>query len=191
MNSLRGWMPWVFTRRHRTLHACRYRIFAAYASAENPSATDGRQGAGKHGGIFPRWADHLRTTLTDESVLVRPTDAQKPEPCSPVRSATAADRTPSEHWHPAIWEHACMVSDAFPSLAPVYRSDLKPWLLSLASSRATTISVLPPSAPSFPPPPHKRDDDHTRFTNILSVSYCLGVFIALPFNLRRAPNSAF
>ena len=31
-------------------------------------------------------------------------------------------------------------------------------------------------------------DNHTRFTNILSVSYCLGVFVALPFNLRRAPN---
>ena len=106
MNSLRGRMPWVFTRRHRTLHACRYRIFAAYASAENPSATYGRQGAGKHG------------SLTDESVLVRPTDAQKPEPCGPVRSATGANGTPSEHWHPAIWEHACTLSDVFPSLAP-------------------------------------------------------------------------
>ena len=138
-------MPWVFTRRHRTLHACRYRIFAAYASAENPSATDGRQGAGKHGGIFPRWADHLRTTLTDESVLVRPTDAQKPEPCSPVRSATGADRTPSEHWHPAIWEHACMVSDAFPSLAPC--------IVAISSPGCSPSRPLaqPPSQFSLPP----------------------------------------
>ena len=151
MNSLRGRMPGVFTRRHRTLHACQYRIFAAYARAENPSATYGRQGAGKHGGIFPRWADHLRTTLTDESVLVRPTDAQKPEPCSPVRSATAADRTPSEHWHPAIWEHACMVSDAFSSLAPCIAAISSPGCsLPRVHSRfhhLTDRLLLPPSAP--------------------------------------------
>ena len=130
MNSLRGRMPGVFTRRHRTLHACRYQMFAAYASAENPSATDGRHSAGD--------------SLTDESFLIHPTDAQKPEPYSPVRSATGADRTPSEHWHPAIWEHACMVSDAFPSLVSVYCSDLKPWLLS-------RVLPLPPSHLSLPP----------------------------------------
>ena len=133
-------------------------MFAAYASAENPSATDGRHSAGD--------------SLTDESFLIHPTD----EPYSPVRSATAADRIASEDWHPAIWEHACMVSDAFPSMAPCIAAISSPGC------------SLPPSAHSFPPPPHKRDDNHTRFTNILSVSYCLGVFVALPFNLRRAPN---
>ena len=46
VNSLLGRMPGVFTRRHRTLHARAYRMFAAYASAENPSATDGRHSAG-------------------------------------------------------------------------------------------------------------------------------------------------
>ena len=176
-------MPWVFTRRHRTLHACRYRIFAAYASAENPSATYGRQGAGKHG------------SLTDESVLVRPTAAQKPERGSPIISATGADSTPSEHWHPAIWEHACTLSDVFPSLAPCIVAISSPgYSLPRVLSRyhhLTDRLLLPPSAHSFPPPPHKRDDNHTRFTNILSVSYCLGVFIALPFNLHRAPNAAF
>ena len=54
VNALLGVMPWVFTRRHRTLHACRYRIFVAYASAENPSATYGDQGAENDGSIFPR-----------------------------------------------------------------------------------------------------------------------------------------
>ena len=54
VNALLGRMLGVFTRRHRTLHARAYRIFAAHARAENPSATYGRQGAEKDGGIFPR-----------------------------------------------------------------------------------------------------------------------------------------
>ena len=38
VNSLLGRMPRVSTRRHRTLHACGYLIFAAYARTTNPAA---------------------------------------------------------------------------------------------------------------------------------------------------------
>ena len=71
--------------------------------------------AKNRGDIFPRLADDLRTSLTDGSVLARRV-AQKPEPGSSVKSATGMDMAPSRHWHPTIPEHACVVSDAIPSL---------------------------------------------------------------------------
>ena len=114
--------------------------------------------------------------MTDESVLVRPTDAQKPEPCSPVRSATGADWTPSEHWHPAIWKHACMVSDVFPSLEPcIVASSSIGCSLPRVLSRfhhLTDRLLLPPSAPSFHPPPHRRDDASTHCVRHMSVVAC-------------------
>ena len=133
--------------------------------------------------------------MTDESVLVRPTDAQKPEPCGPVKSATGADETPSEHWHPAIWKHTCMVSDAFPSLVSCIVAISSPGCsLPRVLSRfhhLTDRLLLPPSAPSFPPPPpHRRADDRKHcvrhmsvvacgFNNNPSVSYCLGCVCSL------------
>ena len=102
--------------------------------------------------------------MTDESVLVRPTAAQKPEPCSLVRSATGADRTPSQHWHPAIWERACMVLDAFPSFVPcivaIWTTGCSlPRVLSRYHHLTDRLLHPPSAAPSFPPPPHRCDDD--------------------------------
>ena len=109
--------------------------------------------------------------MTDESVLVRPTDAQKPEPCSPVRSATGADGTPSEHWHPAIWSQ---------TRSPLWRR-----VIAAISSPGCSLPrvhsrfhhltdrlLLPPSAPSFPPPPHIRDDDRKHCVRHMSVVAC-------------------
>ena len=114
--------------------------------------------------------------MTDESFLIHPTDAQKPEPYSPVKSATRADRTPSEHWHPAIWEHACMVSDAFPSLVSCIVAISRPGCsLPRVFSRfhhLTDRLLLPPSAPSFPPPPHRRADDRNHCVRHMSVVAC-------------------
>ena len=111
--------------------------------------------------------------MTDERVLVRPTAAQKPERGSSIIS------TPPQHWNPAIWEHACMVSDAFPSLVSRIVAIWSPGCSLLLKDKLP----LPPSAPSFPPPPHRRDDDRnhcvradvrccTWFNNNPSVSYC-------------------
>ena len=109
----------------------------------------------------------LRTSLADESVLVRPTAAQKPEPGAVSSGVPLVPTwTPSQHWHPAIWERACMVLDAFPSLyRAVYRSDLDHWLLSPSrplplppSHRQTSFSLSPPLP--FLLPPHRCDDDH-------------------------------
>ena len=111
--------------------------------------------AEKHGGICARRADHLRTSLPDDSVLVCPTVAQKPEPGGPVKSI---DMAPSRHWQPTIPENACMVSDAFPSLVSRIVAIWSPGC-SLFSSRTDFLS-LPPSGPSFPLPPHRCDDDH-------------------------------
>ena len=144
--------------------------------------------AGKHGGIFPRGAHDLRTSLTDESVLVRPTVAQKPEAGSPVKSATGIDMTPSQHRHPTIQEHACMVRH-LSFAGALLRSGV--WLLSspspslpLPPSRSDSLSLLL-SLPSFlPPPPHRRLQPPSLcnadvrscmwFTNIPSVSCYLG-----------------
>ena len=42
--SLLGTMPWVFKRKHRTLHACgELNGTAAYARAENPPASQRRR----------------------------------------------------------------------------------------------------------------------------------------------------
>ena len=77
--------------------------------------------------------------------------------------------TPPQHWHPAIWEHACMVSDAFPSL--VSRIVAIPRVLSRFHHLTDTL-LLPPSTPSFPPPPHKRDDDRKHCVRHMSVLAC-------------------
>ena len=113
---------------------------------------------------------------------------------SPVRSATGADETPSEHWHLAIWNHTCMVSDAFPSLVSriVAISSIGCSLPRVLSRfhHLTDRLLLPPSAPSFPPRPHIRDDDRKHcvrhmsvvacgFNNNPSVSYCLGCVCSL------------
>ena len=100
--------------------------------------------------------------MTDERVLVRPTAAQKPERGSPIIS------TPPQHWHPAIWEHACMVSDAFPSLVSRIVAIWSPGCSLLLTDKLP----LPPSAPSFPPPPHRRDDDRNHCVRHMSVVAC-------------------
>ena len=87
---------------------------------------------------------------------------------SPGRSATGADGTPSEHWHPAIWEHACMVSDAFPSLVSRIVAIWSPGCSLLLTDRLP----LPPSASSFPPPPHRRDDDSNHCVRHMSLVAC-------------------
>ena len=51
-NSLLGRMPWVFKRRHRTLHACGYLNGARSVRPQNESCS--QKVAEKHGGIFPR-----------------------------------------------------------------------------------------------------------------------------------------
>ena len=117
-----------------------------------------------------READHLQTNLPDDSVLVRPTAAQKPEPCSLVKSI---DMAPSRHWHPTIPENACMVSDAFPSLVSRIVAIWSPGCSLLLTDRL----------------PLPLSDDYcikdvrccTRFTNNLSVSYCLAVFRCVAF----------
>ena len=123
--------------------------------------------AEKLGGIFPRLSAHLRTTSPDDSVLVRPTLAQKPEPGSPIRSATGVDLPPSRHWHPTIPEHACVVSDAFPSSVSRIVA-----IRSAGCSLLLTDRPLPPSVPTFPPPPHRRDDDHHHCIEQMSVVAC-------------------
>ena len=80
-----------------------------------------------------------------------------PESC--VKSATGIDMTPSQRWHPTIPEHACMVSDAFPSLVPLIVAIWSPGcslprVLSRYHHHGQTPS--PFLRPSFPPPPHKR-----------------------------------
>ena len=100
-----------------------------------------------------READHLRTNLPDDSALVRPTVAQNPEPGGPVKSI---DMAPSRRWHLTIPENACMVSDAFPSLVSRIVAIWSPGCSLLLTDRLP----LPPSAPSFPHPPDRRDDNH-------------------------------
>ena len=142
-----------------------------------------------------READHLQTNLPDDSALVRPTVAQKPEPGGPVKSI---DMAPSRHWHPTIPENACMVSDAFPSLVSRIVAIWSPGCSLLLTDRLP----LPPSAPSFPHPPDRRDDNHHHCIKQMSVvargsqtifpsPIAWVCFVALPFNLRRVPNAAF
>ena len=129
--------------------------------------------------------------LTDESVLVRPTDAQKPEPGTPIRSVTGADRTPSEHCHPAISKHACMVSDAFPTLVSRIVAIWSPGCSLLLTDRLP----LPPSAPSFPPPPHRCDDDRNHCVRQKSVVACGSqtaqiVCVCVPFVVSQSSSRA-
>ena len=103
--------------------------------------------------------------MPDDSALVRPTVAKKPEPGGRVKSI---DMAPSRHWHPTIPKNACMVSDAFPSLVSRIVAIWSPGCSLLLTDRLP----LPPSAPSFPPPPHRRDDDRSHCIKQMSVVAC-------------------
>ena len=142
-----------------------------------------------------READHLQTSLTDESVLVRPTVAQKPDPGGPVKSnrhgsiSTLASHNPGERVH---------------GVRPVslfgiaYCSDLEPWLLSPPLGQTPSPSLRAFLSSSA----HRRDDyDHHCIKQmsvvargsqrILPSPIAWVCFVALPFNLRRVPNAAF
>ena len=128
-------------------------------------------------------------SLTDDSVLLRPTVAQKLEAGSPVKSATGIDMTLLNIGIPQSGSTRAWCQTRFLRWRRVqYRSGALAALSFLTFSPTTTITVrLPPpsSAPSFlPPPPHRRLQPPPLyktdvrccmwFTNTPSVSCCLG-----------------